>query len=136
MIKDSPIRLSDKIFRFNFKIISTRTLRKFIPNGSARHAITKEYFIESGNQKLFPLQRILLWTSHCEQDCPRVKKAKGRPSYQAKKTTGVFSEILAELLLIRDISFVDIHVEIADEIEVNMLQQRLLTSTRCLFYHY
>ena len=89
MIKDSPIRLSDKIFRFNFKIISTRTLRKFIPDGSARHAITKEYFIESGktqiNQKLFPLQRILLWTSHCEQDCPRVKKVKGRPSYQAQK---------------------------------------------------
>ena len=65
-----------------------------------------------------------------------MKKAKGRPSYQAKKTTGVFSEILAELLLIRDISFIDIHVEIADEIEVNMLQQQLLISTRCLFYHY
>ena len=77
-----------------------------------------------------------MWTSHCEQDCPRVKKAKGRPSYQVKKTTGVFSEILAELLLIRDISFVNIHVEIADEFEVNMLHQRLLTSTRCLFYHY
>ena len=51
------------------------------------------HFIESGktqiNQKLFPLQRILLWTSHCEQDCPRVKKAKGRPSYQAKNNRRV-----------------------------------------------
>ena len=65
-----------------------------------------------------------------------MEKAKGRPSDQEKKTTGVFSEILAELLLIRDISFVNIHVEIADEFEVNMLHQRSLTSARCLFYHY
>ena len=52
------------------------------------------------------------------------KKGWGRPSNQANKQTmakadrSVFLEILAELLIVRDISF-NIHVEIADEIEVS-----------------
>ena len=36
----------------------------------------------------------------------------------AKAERSVFLEILAELLIVRDISF-NIHVEIADEIEIN-----------------
>ena len=43
----------------------------------------------------------------------------------------MFPEILVELHLVRDIS-IKIHVEIADEIEVNMLFHRLLPSTGCL----
>ena len=52
------------------------------------------------------------------------KKGWGRPSNQANKQPmakadrSVFLEILAELLIVRDISF-NIHVEIADEIEVS-----------------
>lgn len=68
---------------------------------------------------------LFLWTSHREQDCPYVKNAGERPSNQANKQSvakvgrSAFPEILAELLLIRNISF-NIHVEIADEIEVHM----------------
>ena len=53
------------------------------------------------------------------------KKARGRPSHRtnrqpaAKAGWSVFAESLAELLLIRDISF-NIHVEITSDIEVNM----------------
>ena len=40
----------------------------------------------------------------------------------------MFPEILEELLLVRDI-FINIHVETADEIEVNMLFHYSLSST-------
>ena len=40
----------------------------------------------------------------------------------------MFPEILEELLLVRDI-FINIHVETADEIEVNMLFDYSLSST-------
>ena len=43
----------------------------------------------------------------------------------------MFPEIIVELYLEGDIS-INIHVEIADEIEVNMLFHRLLPSTGCL----
>ena len=48
------------------------------------------------------------------------KRVEGAPSNQAmaKADRSVFLEILAELLIVRDISF-NIQVEIADEIEVN-----------------
>ena len=52
-----------------------------------------------------------------------MKKARGGPSNQANKQPAlkadlcVFTEIVAELLLIRDISF-SVHAEIADKIEV------------------
>ena len=56
-------------------------------------------------------------------------QANKRPA--AKAGPSVFPEILAEILLLRDISF-NIHVEIADEIEVNMLFHQSLPSTRFL----
>lgn len=43
----------------------------------------------------------------------------------------MFPEILAELLPVHYTSF-KIHMEIADEIEVNMLFRRFLSPTRCL----
>ena len=66
-----------------------------------------------------------------------MKKATGRPSNQVNKQPAakagwrVFPEILAELVLIQDISL-DIHMEIANEIDVDMLFYRSLPSTRCL----
>ena len=65
---------------------------------------------------------IFLRTSHRAQDCPCVKKPEGtlkikQTNNQWLKLVEVFPEILAELLLIRDIF---IHEEIADGIEVNM----------------
>ena len=64
------------------------------------------------------------------------KKPRGRPPYQANKQLvskadrTAFPEIHPELLQLRDISY-NINVEIADEIEVNMLFDRSLPSTRC-----
>ena len=66
-----------------------------------------------------------------------MKKARRCPSNQANKQSAakvgrsVFPEIHVELLLILDISF-NIHVEIADEIEVDMLFHRSLPPTRRL----
>ena len=77
-----------------------------------------------------------MWTSHHEQDCSCVKKPRGRPPYQANKQLvskadrTVFPEIHPGLPQLRDISY-NINVEITDEIEVNMLFDRSLPSTRC-----
>lgn len=49
----------------------------------------------------------------------------------AKVGQSVVHEIISEQLLIRDIAF-NSHVEIIDEIEVNMLYHRSLPFTRCL----
>ena len=89
------------------------------------------------SKKSFQLQTTLcMWTSHREQDCSCVKKPRGRPPYQANKqlvskaNRTAFPEIHPELPQLRDISY-NINVEIADEIEVNMLFDRSLPSTRC-----
>ena len=59
-----------------------------------------------------------MYSSHFEKDCPCVKKLQG----EAGRI--MFPEIIAELLLIRAIN---IHVKIADYIEVNMLFDRVAT---------
>ena len=76
----------------------------------------------------------LLRRFHREQDYSCVKNIDGalissKSQRPAKAGLSVFPEILAELLLVRDISS-NIHVEIADVIKVNMLFHRSLLSTR------
>ena len=118
------------------KIISTRSLRKFIQNRSARRA--DDYSIES-KRSYFDLKTIpfFSWKSHREQDCPCAKKAKWRPSNQAKNQPAAeageseFTEILSVQLFKWVISFA-IQVEISNENEVKMLFHRSLPSPRCL----
>lgn len=118
------------------KIISTRSLRKFIQNRSARRA--DDYSIES-KRSYFDLKTIpfFSWKSHREQDCPCAKKAKWRPSNQAKNQPAAeageseFTEILSVQLFKWVISFA-IQVEISNENEVKMLFHLSLPSPRCL----
>ena len=65
------------------KIISTRSLRKFIQNRSARRA--NDYSIES-KRTYFDLKTIpfFSWKSHREQDCPCAKKAKWHPQIKQR----------------------------------------------------
>ena len=90
----------------------------------------------SSTKNYFNFKQPIMWTSHREQDCSCVKKPRGRPPYQANKQLvskadrTAFPEIHPELPQLRDISY-NINVEIADEIEVNMLFDRSLPSTRC-----
>ena len=102
-------------------MISTRTLRVFIPNESARHAVSSP---ENSDQKT------LFWTSKRCFFCGQVnvnkaalvweKKARGRHSNQEKKQLTakaawiVFSEVLGELILIRDNSC-HVHVKNSDK---------------------
>ena len=102
-------------------MISTRTLRVFIPNESARHAVSSP---ENSDQKT------LFWTSKRYFFCGQVnvnkaalvweKKARGRHSNQEKKQLTakaawiVFSEVLGELILIRDNSC-HVHVKNSDK---------------------
>ena len=89
----------------------------------------------SSTKNYFNFKQPIMWTSHREQDCSCVKKPRGRPPYQANKQLvskadrTAFPEIHPELPQLRDISY-NINVEIADEIEVNMLFDRSLPSTR------
>ena len=84
----------------------------------------------------FNFKQSYMWTSHREQDCSCVKKSRGRPPYQANKQLvskadrTAFPKIYPELPQLRDISY-NIYVEITDEIEVNVLFDRSLPSTRC-----
>ena len=75
----------------------------------------------------------LLRRFHREKDYSCVKNIDGalkssKSQRPAKAGLSVFPEILAELLLVRDISS-NIHVEIAEFIKVNMLFHRSLLST-------
>ena len=136
---DQSILKNEPTVQFIILLTRTRTLRKFIPNRSARYTI--EYLIEFGktqsNKKLFRPQTIFFCGHILRQDCPCVIKVRGGPSNQAAKEPavkpgrGVFPEILAKSFLIRDISL-HTDVEIAEEIEVTMLFHRSLPSTRCL----
>ena len=103
-------------------MISTRSLRVFILNESAPHAVSSP---ENSDQKtLFwtSKRHFFLWTSQCEQGCSCVgkKKARGRHSNQEKKHLTakaawiVFSEVLGELILIRDNSC-HVHVKNSDK---------------------
>ena len=62
------------------------------------------------------LGRLWLKKKKRVEGAPQTKQANKQP--MAKADRSVFLEILAELLIVRDISF-NIHVEIADEIEVS-----------------
>ena len=75
----------------------------------------------------------LLRRFHREKDYSCVKNIDGalissKSQRPAKAGLSVFPEILAELLLVRDI-YSNLHVEIAEFIKVNMLFHRSLLST-------
>ena len=105
------------------------------PLGKEKNTLSSPRKLSSAKNH-FKFKQPFMWTSHREQDCSCVKKPKGRPPYQANKQLvskadrTVFPEIHPELPQLRDISY-NINVEIADEIEVNMLFDRSLPSTRC-----
>ena len=104
------------------------------PLGKEKNTLSSPRKLSSA--KNFNFKQPFIWTSHREQDCSCVKKPRGRPPYQANKQLvskadrTAFPEIHPELPQLRDISY-NINVEIADEIEVNMLFDRSLPSTRC-----
>ena len=121
LIKDCRVRRSDKsLFKndnfIQFEIMGllgmqTNTLSSLGKLRSTKIISTETIFF-CGH--LIVTKTALVW-----------KKARGRPSHRANRQPAakagwsVFAESLAELLLIRDISF-NIHVEITSDIEVNM----------------
>lgn len=81
-----------------------------------------EVIFQTSHRKRIEFDNFFADISSCTRLCPCVKKPEGtlkikQTNNRWLKLVEVFSEILAELLLIRDIF---IHVEIADGIEVNM----------------
>ena len=118
MTKDFQVRQSDKSLFKNelsvqFKMISTRVLKKFMPLmgplGKEKNTLSSPRKLSS-TKNYFNFKQPFLWTSHHEQECSCVKKPRGRPPYKANKQLvskadrTVFPEIHRELPQLRDIS--------------------------------
>ena len=97
-------------------MISTRTPRVFIPNESAQHAVLSPE--NSDKKTLFWLQNDIFYGQVIVNKVALVwekKEARGHHSNQEKKQLTakaawiIFSEVLGELLLIRDNSY-NVHV--------------------------